>query len=716
MSGTSVVGHLAFGAALNVVLFLAVLGWISRLFPFSGDVARPLDAAERLVAWGVVLSACVVVIVTLGGTLGLASRPPTMLALTAACALAPWIGRSFQSYRRGVSESFSALLRSVAALSTSVAGDRRARIALCCVGVPWLLVFSERFLFPPVAWDALTYHLTFPLHWLRSGRLDTLVLPTGDPSQTYYPLVGEMHYYWRFLSTGSDAWSALSQVPYLVVAMVAIAGITRLLGASTSVSVLAAALWAGLPIVLRQSVEPMVDIAITTFVFAGVFLLFRWGEEGGSFRLTLAAAALGLAIGTKYTGLLWFVSTIPLVFMGTSRIRPPRLSSVLGCGLVLVLLGGYAYARNTWTGGNPLLPLNLSVGSVTLLHGFRNAAQYYESDLHRSALAALVASPRALLDLGPVGIASIPFAVLVLIGARAGPGSRMARALAASSLLSVLLFLSLVPYREPRLLLVPIGLAIAAATGAFAGRIRELPIPLALLPLLSIPPALFYWARDLGNSEAWPRTLAGSIAAVALVLLGTSRSDRFAGFLGGMRRLGPIAAALAGVLLIVVAAWAIPRYEAGRFTHWSRFWSTRVPWGAGEPRADLADAAQAWSEVADRTKGGATVAYAGTNIPYPLAGFGLQNRLMFVPRNGNRDSWSYDWGRPVLDSFAGPSSIAWLGNMRSLHVRYLCVFRETGANDPREHFPVEAEWADAHPSMFRPALVRNYVRVYEFDP
>src|SRR5258705_1618827 len=152
MSGTSFVGHLAFGAALNVVLFLAVLGWISRLFPFSGDVARPLDAAERLVAWGVVLSACVVVIVTLGGTLALASRPPTMLALTAACALAPWIGRSFQSYRRGVSESFSALLRSVAALSTSVAGDRRGPGAPRLGGGPRALLFSRTFLFSPPPW------------------------------------------------------------------------------------------------------------------------------------------------------------------------------------------------------------------------------------------------------------------------------------------------------------------------------------------------------------------------------------------------------------------------------------------------------------------------------------------------------------------------------------------------------------------------------------
>ena len=712
MSVTSVVGHLAFGIALNALLLLASLGWLSRFLPPAVPRAEAddLQATEIVLSFGVVLSACVVLLVTVGGTLGVASRPLFMMGITAVLALLPALGSSPQEHTSRLRLAASGLASSIAELTGSLWQDPWTRVSTFCVLAPWLLLFSDRFLFPPVAWDALTYHLSFPLHWLQAGRLETLVMPTGDPSQTFYPLNGEMLFYWAFLSTGSDAWAAMSQVPFAILGAVAVAGIARTMRASTPSAWLAGALWVSLPIVLRQSVEPMVDIAIAAFATIGAFLLLRWRKEGRPWRIVLAAAALGLAVGTKYLGLIWAASALLLVITTMfQRRHAPRIMTLALCIGLLVLLGGYAYARNAWVSGNPLLPLDLKLGDVTLLHGSRSVGQYAQSDLHRSPLSALVASPRALLDLGPLAVLSLIVTSFTLLR-RSRPGSVP---VAATSLFACLVFMLAVPYREPRFLLFPLALSLAVSATFLPSRPSLL---IALLPLVSAPLSLFYWVKDLYNNGIGVRVVVGSVAVLVLAALCLLRLPRL-GFSRAVKAAPFLAAAVGCVLLILIGAASLPRYEATRFAHWNRFWSTRIPWGAHEARADLADAAQAWSLLADRTNPrSVTVGYAGTNIPYPLAGIGLQNRFLFVPRSGGRDGWKYDWKGAPTDPARDGSEAEWMRNVKALDVQYLCVLREARAGDSLEFIPPEETWADAHEDMFRRVWTRNWVRIYEVRP
>ncbi len=719
MSFAESIGQLLFGVVLNALLLAAVLGWMARILPGASRPAprTTLASAEFLLLFGITLSACVVLIVTLGGSLGRASNRAAMLAVTAAIGIVAAIGAPLRDHLDKVRGAARALVDAVARLAGRIGKDPPARIALCCIAAPWLLLLVDRIFAPPVAWDALTYHLTFPLHWIQTGQLDTLVQPTGEPSSPFYPLVGEMHYYWGFLSLGTDAWSAFSQVPFLLLSSIAVAGIARALGAAPIGAILAAAFWAGIPVVLRQSVEPMVDLVSTAFFLSAVFLFLRWREQGESWRLAAGAAALGLTLGGKYVGLVWVLGASPLYLATIVGGRKSVRASVLFVSLALCLaVGGYAYARNVWVGGNPLLPLEVTLAGRTLLHGSRTLGQYFGSQLHQPILSTLMVSRRAILDLGPVLPVSLVFAIWGLFtGIR--HRRRTLAAVAASALLSLLLFFVAVPYREPRHLLAPLALAIAIIPTVLPSRVcaSSQSVPAGFLPLVNAPLALFYWAKELANTGLGVRHAIGMLAAGLVVLAGALwNASKVRAYRPRLRTRWAIPA---GVLLLLVAALIVRDYEAHRFEQWTRYWTTRIPWGSREPRPELAEAAQAWSLVAERTKGEkAVIAYAGSNLPYPLTGFALRNQVTFVPRNAASESWHFDWRTPVPDPFSGPSADAWLSNIRRLRVGYLCVFREVGANDPLERYPVEAEWAEAHGEVFRPISRSIWARVYEVEP
>ena len=158
---------------------------------------------------------------------------------------------------------------------------------------------------PPSSWDALTYHLTHPLHWLESGRLETLHQTTGDPSSSYYPIAAESFYMWAFLATGSDWWVPFAQFPAAFLGCVAVAGLARTLGGSRSRAFLAGLLWISTPVLLRQVGEAENDLWISAWLLTSFFFAFRFADTNRGAYLACSLAAAGLAIGTKYLGIVY---------------------------------------------------------------------------------------------------------------------------------------------------------------------------------------------------------------------------------------------------------------------------------------------------------------------------------------------------------------------------------------------------------------------------
>jgi len=714
--------RLLYGALLNALVARATWRLLGRI-PETRTLAA--GRLERIVAASVLAASLIVVVVTIGGIAGLLNRPLGILAVTAVVALAVEI------VPRGGRDWGKAPGRSPGERPARLTGDLRwTWIAAILVVSTWLPLLCERILLPPVAWDALTYHLRFPQIWLQTGHLVTAAAAIGDPSHTYYPLCGEMLLYWGILTTGTDLWSALSQVPFAVVSMCAIASLALRCGAGAGAAWLAALCWVSTPTVLRQSVEPMIDIELTACLLAAVLFATRWREVGGRSWFYLIAASVGLLIGVKFAGLLFAAILLPFFvssWRASRRLGEPRLHAYdLFVGLAIVAaVGGFAYARNLFSGGNPLLPIRVAIGRWTVFPGPLAPEYYFGASAPRAGWGEFLLSRRSLLEMGP---SFLPLLGLLPVALMQAARKRVDRGILAAWLAAIAILLLVVggqalPFREHRYFdpVVALAWVVAAALASRFGQTKMLSRPVAglliALLLIQAPISLAYWGKDLvlvgPNRSHVVAALAGLGLVAALAFHSALRSLA--------TRVGRAIAKPRAVLILVLAtslaclSGITVAYERGRFGSWLEYWSTRHEWeDRREARADDRDMAASWIYLANKTRlTPGPIAYSGLNIPYPLTGYGLRNRVLFVPRNKRMgDSW-YAWGSRPPDPLLGGDPEVWSWNVSRLGIRYLCVYRRSFPRDRPASFPIEATWADRAPRQFRPIWTRDYARIYE---
>ena len=163
-----------------------------------------------------------------------------------------------------------------------------------------------------------------------------------------------------------------------------------------------------------------------------------------------------------------------------------------------------------------------------------------------------------------------------------------------------------------------------------------------------------------------------------------------------------------------------------------------------------------WQWVAAHS-GLVTIAYTGNNVPYPLAGDHLTNRVYYVNIDRHRNWRLHDYDRAhrrrsddrppiaplaissgVLRSLPGPprwqvdavrpryqrmegDRDAWLDNLKALGVDRLFVSALSAYeidyvwhND--DGFPIEDEWARHDPSAFTLVYQNAQVRIYAVHP
>jgi len=677
------------------------------------------SALDRVLATGLAAGFLGIMTVIGVGTAGLLDRPAvSYVAWAAVAALTCGAART----------SPPAALRALAVagretLDLVFAARSRSWVFPAAVAVPAVLLLHERVVMPPTAWDALTYHLTFPLHWLQSGGLTTLPLGAGDPSPEYYPLNVEMLFYYGFAVTGSDWWAAFAQVPPLLGGAAAVAGTALRCGADREDASMAAILWMSVPLVLRLTFQPMVDLFLAAFLLSALYFLLRILETPAAeppARGMLLAAALGagLAAGTKYTGPFVAAAVLaPAAIPAVRRLFRARatgrtVAALAGAVLVAALAGGYVYARNFWIGANPFLPMEVVFGGSVIFPGHIDSDAYFRAPQSRLTPASLFASARSLLDFGPafVALLAVPLIALARSGRRADPGRLPVGATAAAFALGMFVFFVVIPYRENRHLVVPLAMA-SALLGVLPAAVRR---AAPWVVLANVPFALYYWGKDLVVGGGRPFQ-ALTILGLALVVVGISRRPgadlcgRAARAIRGMPRLAwPL---LAGAVWVALAH-AHEGYHRHRYDEWLRYWSARYESGAEfVHRRDLEETAQAWRHVAEMTRDApATVAYVGNNLPYPLTGYDLGNRVLFVPRS--RDEAFTGFDRRHLGPEGEASMDAWLEHVRALGVEYLVVFRHHREDDPTESLPLEAEWSDENPQMFEMIYENDFARIY----
>ena len=231
------------------------------------------------------------------------------------------------------------------------------------------LLWAERFLLviitfstailcltPPISRDALIHHLALPKIFLEAGHL--FELPCMIYS--YYPMNLDV-LYGIAMFMGSDIAPKLIHWGFgLLTAFM----IYRYIGRRKSqISALAGAiLFLSLPVIIRLSTTAYVDLGLVFFSTAALFSTIQWYNSSFQFRYAvMGGIACGLAMGTKYNGLITFVLLfllMPYLWAQTRRKDLHRLAAAMAVFTLFsaLLYSPWAIRNFVWT-GNPIYPL-----------------------------------------------------------------------------------------------------------------------------------------------------------------------------------------------------------------------------------------------------------------------------------------------------------------------------------------------------------------------
>jgi hypothetical protein len=156
----------------------------------------------------------------------------------------------------------------------------------------------------------------------------------------------------------------MAQLPFVVLASVAIASWCRFAGASRPTSLALGSSFILMTPVWLQSMHTQVDIACAALFLSTTRLLVEPPTRG---RFLAVACAMGLYVGTKFTGALHLVVLTPWIFFWA---WPLGLGWALSRAAALISgLGAARYLINVLIHGNPFWPFSMRVPFLGVIFG-----------------------------------------------------------------------------------------------------------------------------------------------------------------------------------------------------------------------------------------------------------------------------------------------------------------------------------------------------------
>ncbi|MBW2005071.1 MAG: glycosyltransferase family 39 protein [Deltaproteobacteria bacterium] len=212
---------------------------------------------------------------------------------------------------------------------------------------------------PPVSKDALVHHLAIPKLYIKHGGIYEIPFMPFS----YYPMNLDLIYliplyfgndivpkFIHFSFALLTAWLIFNYLRRRINAIYALLGVIFFLS---------------IPIIIKLSIAVYVDLGLIFFSTASLLLLLKWIENGFSLKLLILSASFcGLAMGTKYNGLItFFLLTlfVPFLYLRQQQDKNPNFLKAAGYGILFLFIAFIFYSpwmvRNyLWT-TNPIFPL-----------------------------------------------------------------------------------------------------------------------------------------------------------------------------------------------------------------------------------------------------------------------------------------------------------------------------------------------------------------------
>ncbi len=154
---------------------------------------------------------------------------------------------------------------------------------------------------PPVSRDALTHHLAVPKLYLNHGGI--YEIPSLKFS--YYPMNLDLLYIIP-LYFGNDIVPKYIHFAFALLTAWLIFNYLKI-RISTVYALVGALFFLSLPVIVKLSITVYVDLGLIFFSTCSLIYLLKWLENDFKFHfLIISAVSCGLALGTKYNGLITF--------------------------------------------------------------------------------------------------------------------------------------------------------------------------------------------------------------------------------------------------------------------------------------------------------------------------------------------------------------------------------------------------------------------------
>ncbi len=212
---------------------------------------------------------------------------------------------------------------------------------------------------PPVSKDALVHHLAVPKLYLNHGGI--YEIPSMDFS--YYPMNLDLLYLIP-LYFGNDILPKIIHFFFGLLTSWVI--FDYLKSRLNHIYALGGALFfISIPIIVKLSISVYVDLGLLFFTTTALILLLKWFDNiERPLPFILSAICCGLAMGTKYNGLVGFIilmAFVPMIYVRYTKSEKFKgiksIGIVLGYGVIALIVFSPWMIRNyLWT-NNPVYPL-----------------------------------------------------------------------------------------------------------------------------------------------------------------------------------------------------------------------------------------------------------------------------------------------------------------------------------------------------------------------
>lgn len=421
--------------------------------------------------------------------------------------------------------------------------------------------------------DSLAYHLPFAVTFSQSGYADQHRLLVPLLPVQFFPAHDELLSAIALTLTHSVAFAAVKNLVYGGLVVVAAHALGKAFGAAR-LNVCASAVVLGFPVVaFSQPGEAVNDTLLLLVLVGALAVLAHVWDRPAPYVLALACA--GLALGVKFSGVVpgTIIAVLALTLL-LARV-PSHRWRWAGVGLLTsAAMGGSWYVRNAVRYGNPVPPVQLSLGPIHLhkIHGLATDLSF--SVAHYAAHGRLLGIfARGLVrGLGPL-VAVIAALCLLGVGGglRSGDGFRRGLSIvAAVALVGYLVtpasaygpvaqvaesFVINLHYAAPPLLFGMLAAAVALARWRGAWTIPVVGI-VAVATGIGRGRGIAYWSPEVGGLGL--ALLLGAAVVGAAVCVARLRPS--------LRVFAWPGTVLAAVIAVAAVAVIVSRYPARRTT------------------------------------------------------------------------------------------------------------------------------------------------------